>query len=154
MKHFSTGTGIAVLGVCILAATVVATHRGGSEAFAQSTGNEPTVVAFAVGPSFAPGIFRYHRLFSDGTVQISAPVSVDCPDTNGAPFINSLNCNGQPRPVWQTVPLPPTGLPFLTDVDGDREVGGGDVSQVLLDWGTIGEQAPPMQIDCTLNQIK
>ncbi len=67
MKHLSTGTGVAVLGVCILAATVVATQRGGSEAFAQAPPSPRTIIAAGIHTNNAD-LWMY-RVWSDNTCE-------------------------------------------------------------------------------------
>ena len=56
-------------------------------------------------------------------------------------------------PFWQEIPMT-VPAPLATDVDRDGDVNGADISQVLMDFGARSDQAPPIQIDCTINQVK
>ncbi|MFZ4723129.1 MAG: hypothetical protein ACOYMI_08275 [Phycisphaerales bacterium] len=166
MKQFSTGTGIAILGVCILAATVVATHRGGSEAFAQVTGGERRIVYTNL--MNVNGLVCAYRIWSDNSIDwrgIGAfrLGNTTCYAPNGQSIMwqsyiwdsaqnpPSQCPNDDPGTGWRTIDNGTSGFRPLTDVDMSGEVDGGDISQVLLDMNTTSEDFPPPPIDCTIN---
>jgi hypothetical protein len=156
MKHFSTGTGIAVLGVCILAATVVATHRGGSEAFAQGTGTERRIVSAGIIPvpsaaSWSNGesaSFWAYRIWSDNAVDVRCLGRGKAQTDQSATFSASVVGNAA---AWVTVDNGTSGFRPLTDVDMSGETDAGDISQVLMDFNTSSDDLPPPPIDCTIN---
>ena len=145
MKQFSTGTGVAVLGVCILAATVVATHRGGSEAFAQGTGGERRIVAQGV---CGNGSFWGYRVWSDNTTEMKwfgwenqhLDTGVSAMRVERSGFTST----------WQTVDTG-TQTFFASDVDRSGSVDSGDISAVLLDFNETTDPTTPPPIDCTIN---
>lgn len=159
MKQFNTGTGLAVLGVCVLAATVVATHRGDSEAFAQGTGGDRRIVSTSVFPmtmAGAPGgqVLVSQRTWSDNSIDVRI---LGQPNTYGsggvladqwwtaAGYSSYGNCS------WRTLDNGTSGFRPLTDVDMSGETDAGDISQVLLDFNTRSDDLPPPPIDCTVN---
>jgi hypothetical protein len=119
MKHFSTGTGIAVLGVCILAATFVATHHGGSEAFAQQPIAQPSQMPSTEGREFLAKSTR-----SDADSLLSS--STTC-------YLNEVNWFGSPHfiplCIEHAVGVPPL---YAADVNGD-----GASESFLLDYQTF-----------------
>jgi len=150
MKQFSTGTGVAVLGVCILAAAVVATHRTSGEAFAQATGGERRIVAqgvysapLAINPPY-PGHWGY-RVWSDNVTEVKfLGTSGFGSETVEVGRFGSWNGR------WQVVDAG-TGAFFSGDVDRSGQVDTGDVSAVLLDFGSRNDETPPPPIDCAIN---
>ncbi len=155
MKQFSTGTGVAVLGVCILAATLVAAHRGGSEAFAQGSIGERRVVAQGVYSAAgidgnADGHWAY-RVWSDNATEVkyvgSSQYAYDTTTNTRTFFVAPANSQVG---AWQTVD---TGVSaFLaSDVDRSRQVDAGDISSVLLDFSASTDETPPPPIDCNIN---
>jgi hypothetical protein len=161
MKQFSTGTGVAVLGVCILAATVVATQRGGSEAFAQGTGGDRRIVS--TGMIEVPNRYDYggcglvaYRIWSDNVIDLRGLAYLAAGNRSGStPASIEATLAGSSQGLllhqWMTVDNGTSGFRPLTDVDMSGEVDGGDISQVLLDMNTTSEDFPPPPIDCTIN---
>jgi hypothetical protein len=160
MKQFSTGTGVAVLGVCILAATVVATQRGGSEAFAQVTGGERRIVAQGVYYGGSPGIgdgfgngdaHWAYRVWSDNTTEVRF---LGATFTAFDYWAQTWTISVQKSPAivspWGVVDTG-TGAFLAADVDRSRQVDAGDISSVLLDFSASTDETPPPPIDCTIN---
>jgi len=168
MKQISTGAGLVILGCGIFGATVFALAGQRSSAMAQGSGIRQ-VVGFAV--TSETNYFvgqRYHRLWSDGSIDRSPVIQTDGghygPYPNSPPMLSSLatdfvwnqqSGNYDPilAPFWQEIPMT-VPAPLATDVDRDGDVNGADISQVLMDFGARSDQAPPIQIDCTINQVK
>ena len=156
MKQFNTGTGLAVLGVCGLAATVVAMHRGGGEAFAQGTGGARQIVStsvYALSSGYnSSQIYASHyayRIWSDNTIDIRClGHSVGSASNQDHIFIVPSQGNAL---GWKTVDNGTSGFRPLTDVDMSGETDAGDISQVLLDFNTRSDDLPPPPIDCTIN---
>jgi hypothetical protein len=153
MKQFSTGTGVAVLGVCILAATVVATQRGGSEAFAQGTGGDRQIVAQGVygasGPNYYNELGHWgYRIWSDNTTEVKF-LGLTRGQNNGG----SLSTWVAAEPwisAWQTVDTG-TAAFFASDVDRSGSIDSGDISAVLLDFNNTTDPTTPPPIDCNIN---
>ena len=164
MKQFSTGTGVAVLGVCILAATVVATHRGSGEAFAQGTGGDRRIVSAGVFQSGGTlgqgyqntyaGVYAY-RIWSDNAVDLRCVGMISLSGWAGSAQSNLFPLVPQNSPYdftdWKTVDNGTSGFRPLTDVDMSGETDAGDISQVLLDFNTRSNDLPPPPIDCIIN---
>ena len=169
MKQISTGAGLAILGCGIFGATVLALAGQRSSAMAQGS-DIRQVVGFAVTTETSYFIGqRYHRLWSDGSIDRSPVIESKLGELgnylpNSTPKLSSLATdhfwNQQTRiweeivgPFWQEIPMA-VPAPLATDVDRDGDVNGADISQVLMDFGARSDQAPPIQIDCTINQVK
>jgi len=169
MKQISTGAGLAILGCGIFGATLFALAGQRSRAMAQGSGIRQ-VVGFAVTNEVAAQFNgqRYHRLWSDGSIDRSPVIETRwtsySPSPNAAPMLTSLvsdwvrtdaSQSYEPilSPFWQEIPMT-VPAPLATDVDRDGDVNGADISQVLMDFGARSDQAPPIQIDCTINQVK
>ncbi len=151
MKHLSTGTGVAVLGVCILAATVVATHRGGSEAFAQGTGTDRRIVA--QGGYIAGSEHWGYRTWSDNTTEIKFLGLSRTRSLGNNEYLYSVEPqygNGTYRGAWQVVDSGTSAF-LPADVDHSTQVDAGDISAVLLDFGDRNDETPPPPIDCNIN---
>jgi hypothetical protein len=162
MKQLSTGTGLMALGVCVLAATVVATHRSGSEAFAQVTGGERRIVSTGVFQSGGvlnnansetyAGVYAY-RIWSDNAVDLRClgrAYTSGWGSQASSYFWECLPANGN-FSGWRTVDNGTSGFRPITDVDMSGETDAGDISQVLLDFNTRSEDLPPPPIDCSIN---
>jgi hypothetical protein len=157
MKQFSTGTGVAVLGVCILAATVVATQRGGSEAFAQGTGGDRRIVAQGVysAAEWSQQTDRHfgYRIWSDNSTEVKCLGTTNwsiAPDGTYLLLVNQDGTSTWPSGAWQVVD---NGTPSFmpTDIDRTGQVDSGDVAQVLLDFNQTTDPTTPPPIDCNIN---
>jgi hypothetical protein len=151
MKQFSTGTGVAVLGVCILAATVVATHHGGSEAFAQGAGGDRRIVAQGVYPESNRSVGSVHwgyRVWSDNVTEVKylGQTSVNFSGSPQTINVSTSNYVG----TWQIVDSGTSAF-FASDIDRSGSVDSGDVSAVLLDFNETTDPTTPPPIDCNIN---
>jgi hypothetical protein len=155
MKQISTGAGLVALAVGMVATAFVATHRNGSEAFAQGTGGERRIV-YANLLTNGAGCFAY-RVWSDNAIDLR-PLGNFGQDWCSAvglyvpifrPMSTLTSC-GHPD-GWRTVDNGTSGFRPLTDVDMSGETDAGDISQVLLDFNTRSDDLPPPPIDCTIN---
>ena len=170
MKQFSTGTGLVALSIGIVATAFIATHRGGSEAFAQVTGGDRRIVSASVMADKNNNLIAY-RLWSDNVIDLRnlgtfTDVSVNCRWSNGSgnlyvpgfvrPSIrlpDGYTCDGVDPSVlgWITADNGTSGFRPLTDVDMSGETDAGDIAQVLMDFNTRSDDLPPPPIDCTIN---
>ncbi len=136
MKNISTGTGLCVLGLCVVAYPIVdrlapdrIAHAGAPVASVAKTAMvqvEPTIVWFGV--STIDYETLYHRLWSDGRIEIRRIGTIF-----SAPNCSMLftACD------WTEVPPPPAGSGFAcrADLNGDRMVDGADLGMILGAWG-------------------
>lgn len=159
MKQFSTGTGLVALGACILAATVIATHRSGSEAFAQGTGGDRRIVSagiYAVPSSYCSNAYNIesgwygYRIWSDNAIDLRCLGKSSLNTYSGVASDFTPPWSGG-FTSWRTVDNGTSGFRPLTDVDMSGETDAGDISQVLLDFNTRSEDLPPPPIDCNIN---
>ena len=152
MAQFSTGLGLAVLGGCILGAAAISSHRLGGEAFAQGTGGDRRIVAASVnsvqeyssGWGYYTGHYAY-RIWSDNSVDMRV-VGVTVPQGHNARVWADNNSSAF---AWRTLDNG-TSAYLRADVDESRSVDAGDISAVLLDFGSTTDNPPP-PIDCTIN---
>ncbi len=162
MKQISTGAGLVALSVGMVATAFVATHRGGSEAFAQGTGTERRIVSAAVFPMSAVGggasvggqFLVSQRTWSDNTIDIRVLGQLACYNSGGQIWDKWWTGNGYTSDgncPWRTLDNGTSGFRPLTDVDMSGETDAGDISQVLLDFNTRSNDLPPPPIDCTVN---
>ena len=154
MKQISTGAGLVALSVGMVATAFIATHRGGSEAFAQGTGGERHIVAHGVyqgGAPYPDGGFGHwaYRVWSDNVTEVKYLGFVTTIfDSNDRPIAARL-ASGVPG-VWQIVD---SGSPAFMPADVDRsgQVDSGDIAQVLLNFTETVDQTTPPPIDCNIN---
>jgi hypothetical protein len=155
MKNFSTGAGLAVLGLGIalhpllsnLASSAIASAStvpaAAALASAASTQTVPTVVWFGATFDRWQDTHYYHRLWSDGRLE-ARRVSLRWDGT----------CSYSQTPSqcdrWFEIPPPPGGNGFAcrTDINGDRKVDGADLSFVLNAWGQEGGCEPEATYPC------
>lgn len=158
MKQISTGAGLVALSVGMVATAFIATHRSGSEAFAQGTGSERRIVSASVIPyqvgSSNSSCLIATRIWSDNVVEARALGTVSF--TNGSALLVAWRTSSGfdadlGASVWRTLDNGTSGFRPLTDVDMSGETDAGDISQVLLDFNTRSEDLPPPPIDCNIN---
>jgi hypothetical protein len=155
MRQVSTGLGLCVLGLCIVAYPLVDRLGTRAEAGIPAAGAvaaaalaqdppEPTVVWMGVTPnlSWNGGLSqlgdRLYRQWSDGRLEVRC-----------------LNMDGGCSPVgenlpWREVPPPPSGNGFAcrTDLNGDRAVDGVDLGMLLAGWGQFTPCNPEPEYPC------
>lgn len=169
MAQFSTGLGLAVLGISAVTCVALSNARFGSLATASASPaittittaalaqTEPTIVWYGT-ESAAVSInsesymhISLTRAWSDGRVEmkfirkqitsyIQNPVSVFCEDR--APCSTG----------WRIVSDPNQGYAVAADLDFNEEVDAGDIAMVLLNYGDAPRQDIPPS-DCPLNLI-
>lgn len=145
MRQISTGAGLVALSVGMVAATFIATQRGG-EAFAQGTGGERRVVSASIFQHPNGGFIAY-RIWSDNTIDVRNIGGLD-----GRVNLNEFGWGTAYNPgagVWRTLD-DGTGVFLRSDVDQSRSVDAGDISATLLDFGKEAGDPPP-PIICTIN---
>jgi hypothetical protein len=155
MKNISTGTGLCVLGLCLASYPIIdrvmpraeagATHVAAVVAAATAQNPpEPTIVWMGVTASTIGRGTLYHRMWSDGRLELrSVEVFDNCDVTFG--------CASN----WIEVSPPQSGNGFACrpDLDGNRVVDGADLGMVLANWGPQTPCAPEATYPClTLNQ--
>jgi hypothetical protein len=136
MKNISTGTGLALLAGSLLASTAIlrvgtgdqVAHAVMPEPAAAQAG--PTVVWMGVTDYNWP-FFEYHRLWSDGRLEVRSVVR----------YNQGSECE---------VPPPPAGNGFAcrSDLNGDRTVDGADLSFILANWGPQQPCEPEATYPC------
>ena len=163
MKQISTGAGLVALSVGMVATAIIATHRGNGQAFAQGTGTERRIVSAGVYGA-AGGVHGLNagghwafRVWSDNTTEVkylgdtSVEYNGNGDYTGDYPvFVNTMS---RYTGHWQAVDSGTSAF-FTADVDRSQQVDTGDISAVLLDFGSRIDEAPPPPIDCTVNQVK
>jgi len=146
MAQFSTGLGLAVLGGCILGAAAISSPRFSDAAFAQGTGGDRRIVSASVLHTQYGGLVAY-RIWSDNAIDVRALTSPAVGFNYGSDGWNTpANSNSA---VWRTIDNG-TSAYLRADVDESRSVDAGDISAVLLDFGSTTDNPPP-PIDCTIN---
>ncbi|NBO46840.1 MAG: hypothetical protein EBU85_07545 [Actinobacteria bacterium] len=143
MAQVSTGMGLAILGGCILGAAALTSHKFGSEAMAQGTGTDRRIVSAGVHQS--NGHLVAYRIWSDNAIDLRALGYSAQPQYGGGSqwWINASSS------TWFTADNG-TSAYMRADVDESRSVDAGDISAVLLDFGSTTDNPPP-PIDCTIN---
>jgi hypothetical protein len=158
MAQVSTGMGLAILGGCILGAAALTSHNFGTEAMAQGTGTERRIVSagvYADGENNQGHHWAY-RVWSDNTVEVKWIGRHSASWDGGSKYEVRLTryhyASNYPPAIsaWQIVD-DGTNAYFRSDVDESRSVDAGDISAVLLDFGSTTDQIPPPPIDCTIN---
>jgi hypothetical protein len=153
MAQVSTGMGLAILGGCILGAAALTSHKFGGEAFAQGTGTERRIVSAgvnSVGGTHYSGsqVWSAHyayRIWSDNTIDLRClGYTGNTGNTSFLEIASQGNFTG-----WTTVDNG-TSAYLRADVDESRSVDSGDISAVLLDFGSTTDNPPP-PIDCFIN---
>ncbi len=168
LKNVSTGGGLALLAVAVLAnagasllsafspqAHADATAAGRAvvaSAMAQG-GGEPTIVWYGVLPASSTGSQPYRwfgyllRAWSNGVVEAKA---LSPAENFGQipPFCghNMYTCE------WQVVSTAQDGLAALADLNADSRVDAQDLAQVLSRWGDAPRNDIPAS-ECPLNLI-
>jgi len=161
MKQISTGAGLVALSVGMVATAFIATHRGGSEAFAQGTGGDRRIVSASVFPMSVPisggggQVLVSQRTWSDNAIDVRILGHASLSYGDSSQLIDRWSTpNGYTaygNCPWRTLDNGTSGFRPLTDVDNSGEVDGGDISAVLLDMNTQSDDLPPPPIDCTIN---
>ncbi len=154
MKQISTGTGLVALSIGIVATAFIATHRGSSEAFAQGTSVERRIVAAGVYDGMGDGGGGAHwgyRIWSDNVTEVKyLGMTQRGDDGTGFPtgefFVSQSYYFGH----WQAIDDGTSAI-LRADVDQSRQVDAGDMSAVLLDFGSSTDETPPPPIDCNIN---
>ncbi len=158
LKNVSTGGGLALLAVAVLAnagASLLSTFS--SQAHADATaagravvasamaqgGGEPTIVWYGVTPpTVSTGGSRpaaIYRAWSNGLVEGKVVYADDCSYFSACP-------------LWRVISTPQDGLAAFSDLNADQKVDAVDLAEVLSRWG----DAPRNDIlpsDCPLNLI-
>ena len=159
MKNISTGAGLVVLGLGIALHPLVsglvaqataapsASSTPAAAAIASATTAQagPTVVWMGVTYDRTYGSTAYHRLWSDGRLEVRwSGAHGAC---EGDYVSTSLGCGTSD---WIEVPPPPGGNGFAcrTDINGDRLVDGADLTFVLNAWGQQGGCEPEATYPC------
>ena len=143
MAQVSTGMGLAILGGCILGAAALTSHKFGSEAMAQGTGTERRIVSAGLHDSF--GYVMAFRIWSDNTIDLrNLGYAVEPKYGGGSQWWMTIGTS-----TWFTADNG-TSAYLRADVDESRSVDSGDISAVLLDFGSTTDNPPP-PIDCTIN---
>jgi hypothetical protein len=151
MKNISTGTGLALLAGSLLASTAIlrvgtgdqVAHAVMPEPAAAQAG--PTVVWMGVTDYNWP-FFEYHRLWSDGRLEVRSVVRYNQGSECAArPWFTCPNSSD-----WIEVPPPPAGNGFAcrSDLNGDRTVDGADLSFILANWGPQQPCEPEATYPC------
>jgi hypothetical protein len=153
MKQISTGAGLVALSVGMVATAFIATHRGGSEAFAQGTGGDRRIVSAGV---YGTNPVTGYRIWSDNAIDVRPLAWLEnAGDYNGRQILRwktvAKDTQDYTPHGWTTFDNGTSGFRPLTDVDMSGETDAGDISQVLLDFNTRSEDLPPPPIDCTIN---
>ena len=162
MKQISAGAGLVALSIGMVATAFIATHRGSGEAFAQGTGTERHIVSAGVYAlagsmySMGPGHWAF-RVWSDNTTEVKY-LGDTWVDYNGSAdysgdFPVSVMRSNRYVGHWQVVDSGTSAF-FTADVDRSRQVDAGDISAVLLDFGSRIDEALPPPIECSINQVK
>ena len=135
----------------MVATALIASHRSGSEAFAQGTGAERHIVAQGVYSH--QGEHWGYRVWSDNATEVRAlGVSATTEDSPGDFLKTVASTPAQTgwRSVWQVVDAgTPAFLP--TDIDRSGQIDSGDIAQVLLEFSETVDQTTPPPIDCNIN---
>ncbi len=155
MKNMSTGTGLALLAMAIVAYPIV--NRISSDdqtahasapiaaiaAAATAQANpEPTIVWYGTYGgkygNYTAGVIL--RAWTDGRVE--------------AKYIDSFyTCGGNPCiGSWLTISSPSQGYAYRSDITADQVVDGADLATMLADWGDAPRYDIPPS-DCPLNLI-
>jgi hypothetical protein len=155
MTNISTGFGLCILGLGIAAWPVLerfmprANAVGvGSIAPAVATaaiaqgGPAPTVVWMGSTDNTARDVTLFHRLWSDGRLEVRSAELVFSRDSGYWQTTGVLGSS-----PWIEVPAPPGGNGFAcrADLDGNRTVNGADLGIILDSWG----QQPPCEPEAT-----
>ena len=121
MKQISTGAGLVALSVAMVATAFIATHRGGSEAFAQ----QPTLQSAQALHTTGQALATYHPQIDARNVQAA---TTSCQ----AETANWLDNNPRVIPVcdaMKAVGVPPL---YAADLNGD-----GQIETFALNYSTI-----------------
>jgi hypothetical protein len=155
MKNLSIGTGLAILGLCVVSPSILdriapTAHAGTaatSAIVAAATAQvppEPTIVWYGTSSSNAGSGYQVmavvFRAWSDGKIEFKQML----------PGINS--CASSVCPNWQVLSDPNSGYNASADINFDSKVDGADLSQVLAMWGDAPRQDIPPST-CPLNLI-
>ena len=145
MRNVSTGTGLLALGLGIAVFPLVSRLSAPAEA-AVSTSAAMAISAAATSQAGPTVVWRgvtqqnqhtfYHRLWSDGKLEVKAVARPFPPGANSCNF-GQFSCAS----VWITVPGTnnfdgDSGFAACTgDVNGDAAIDGTDLALVLSNWG-------------------
>ena len=168
MKNLSTGTGLALLATAIVAYPFVnrissvdqTAHASvpvaviAAAATAQAN-PEPTIVWYGIAemPPSSLGEGRaqcVYRAWSDGRIELRRVRPTQRYD-NGFACQNMEEDQPCVSP-WYVINNPAQGLTYRSDINFDERVDGGDLAQLLADFGDAPRQDIPPS-DCPLNLI-
>jgi hypothetical protein len=161
MKNISTGAGLVVLGLGIALHPIVsglvaqataapsssATSAAAAVASATTAQAGPTVVWMGVTEHSSTTTWNYHRLWSDGRLEVrSVKQTWGLPSGGCSDVLPNPSCTTP----WREAPPPPGGNGFAcrTDINGDRLVDGADLTFVLNAWGQKGGCEPEATYPC------
>jgi len=155
MKNVSTGAGLCVLGLCIVAYPTVERISGRAEASVPAARAvaaaaltqdppAPTIVWYGVSMgSDNHGVIS--RAWSDGRIEGLAVDRVYGSASCDSPKLRAL-CG------WQVLSAPSAGLTFNADLNFDEAVDGADLGELLAKWGPAPRNPVPPS-DCPLALI-
>jgi hypothetical protein len=154
MKNISTGAGLVVLGLGValhplvsgLVAQATAAPSSSSASAAAAVASAataqagPTVVWMGVTEHSSTATWNYHRLWSDGRLEVRSVEQTWGPTSGCSDVLPNPSCTAP----WREAPPPPGGNGFAcrTDINGDGLVGSSDLSLLLNDWGQEGRCEP------------
>jgi hypothetical protein len=163
MRQVSTGLGLCVLGLCIVAYPLVDRLGTRAEAGIPAAGAvaaaalaqgppEPSIVWYGTVPptssSSNSSVGMIFRAWSNGRIEYK-PFMPYQPFTGGACDIwlgNSPGC------TWRVFSDPAQGLTFDADLNFDEAVDGADLGELLAKWGPAPRNPVPPS-DCPLALI-
>jgi hypothetical protein len=160
LKNVSTGGGLALLAVAVLAnagASLLSTFSPQAHADATAAGRavvasamaqgggEPTIVWYGVASPTQYQQGCVFRAWSDGRIEAKRffPHGASTP-CGGTPFY--MNCD------WLPFSNPNDGLAAFADLNADSRVDAQDLAQVLSRWGDAPRNDIPPS-DCPLNLV-
>ena len=159
MKNLSTGTGLALLAMAIVAYPIVnrissvdqTAHASApvaaiAAAATAQANPEPTIVWYGVSGT------AIYRGWSDGTVETRLAYWTfnSGSECAGAYRYTPQACPGYSG--WQVVSSASEGYAYRSDITADQVVDGADLATMLADWGDAPRYDIPPS-DCPLNLI-
>ena len=168
MKSISTGAGLAVLGVSVLASVLISNPRFGSNAEASGANvaqqivaaataqTDPTVVWYGMSSAYYPDanynkwlLNTVTRAWSNGRVEMKIiRKHLEVYQQTDRFCNNEINCSTG----WTVVSDPNLGYTAAADIDLSGQVDNGDVGMALLNFGPAPRNDVPPS-DCPLNLI-
>jgi hypothetical protein len=165
MKNLSTGTGLALLATAIVAypfvnriSSVDQTAHASvpvaaiAAAATAQTQPEPTIVWYGALLGGTNGVLRDKtaivRAWSDGRIEMT----VGEPGSSTGSQYALDQWISRSLGTWITISDPAQGYTYRSDINFDERVDGGDLAQLLADFGDAPRQDIPPS-DCPLNLI-